>query len=257
MFYFYKTATFNYLDNFCNLAYNQPNMYLLPITTTVMAFIFFAILLRDYLRRSHTLYMLWLAVGLAAYGASAFAESIHALMGFHAANFKLWYISGALFGGWSLVTGMLYLILQKKTADIMMLTGLAYIAVVAVYCMLSPVNPIEEGIRLSGSAFEWDFIRPMTMVIHLMSFALLTGAAFFAAFQFSKSNRFKSRFVGILSISAGGLMPGLGRSHNDIGISSSFYLLELLSLLFIFSGCLILKNEKNVAVKEFHAKINS
>lgn len=232
-------------------------MYFLPITTTVLAFIFFAILIKDYLRRSHTLYMLWLAIGLAAYGASAFAESIHALKGYHAGNFKLWYISGALLGGWSLVTGMLYLILPKKTADILMLAGVAYISVVAVYCILSPTSEIAEGNRLSGTAFDWEFIRPMTMLIHLVSFILLTAAAFFSAFQFSKSTSFRNRFVGILIISAGGLMPGLGRSHNDIGLSSSFYLLELLSLLFIFCGCLMLKNEKQTAVKQFHAKINS
>lgn len=232
-------------------------MYFLPITTTVLAFIFFAILIKDYLRRSHTLYMFWLAIGLAAYGSSTFAESIHALKGYHAGNFKLWYISGALVGGWSLVTGMLYLILPKKTADILMLTGVAYISVLAVYCILSPTSEIADKNRLSGEAFDWEFIRPMTMLIHLVSFILLTGAAFFSAFQFSKSSSFKNRFFGILIISAGGLMPGLGRSHNDIGISSSFYLLELLSLIFIFSGCLLLKNEKQVAVKEFHAKINS
>ncbi|MFY7840614.1 MAG: hypothetical protein ACOVP7_10085 [Lacibacter sp.] len=232
-------------------------MYLLPVATTVLSFVFFAILIKDFLRRTHTSYMFWFAAGMAAYGAGAFAESIHSLSGFNAFNFKLWYISGALAGGWALVTGLLYLILKKKTADILMLIGAAYILVAAVYTFLSPVSIIPDGERLNGSAFEWEFIRPMTRVVHLYSFVLLTGAAFFSAFQYSKSSKFKTRFLGILIITIGGLLPGFGKSHSNMDINTMFYVTELAGLLLIFAGSLVLKNDNEAVVKSYHANINS
>lgn len=232
-------------------------MNILSITTTVLSFAFFAILMKDFLRRSHTSYMLWLALGIICYGAGAFAESIHSLSGFSSFNFKLWYISGAVLGGWALVTGLLYLILHKKTADVLMLVGLAYIIVIIIYSILSPVDSIPVNNRLNGSVFHWKFIRPMTGVIHLYSFVLLAGVALFSAFQYSKSNKFKNRFFGILIIAVGGLLPGLGKSHNNINISTISYLTDLLGLLFIFTGCILLKNDKEAVVKNYHASINS
>jgi hypothetical protein len=232
-------------------------MHFLPIITTALSFIFFAVLMKDFLRKSHTSYMLWLALGMACYGIGAFTESIHSLSGFNSFNFKLWYVSGAVLGGWSLVTGLLYLILRKKTADILMLTGLAYCIVVSIYCILSPVDAIPDNHRLNGSVLRWNFIRPLSGVIHVYSFILLAGAALFSAFQYSKSAKFKTRFIGILIITIGGLLPGIGKSHSNMSISTMFYVTELLGLLLIFTGCMILKNDKEVVVKKFHASINS
>lgn len=231
-------------------------MYPIPVTTAVLAFVFFAVIMKDFLRRSHSTCSLWFALGLAAYGAGAFTESIHTLSGFSSLNFKLWYISGALLGGWSLVTGLLYLILDKKTADILMLVGLAYIVVISAYCCMSPVRIVPEGIHLNGSAFYWTFISPMTMVIHLYSFILLLGAALFSAFQFSKSNRFKSRFLGILLIATGSLLPGLGKSHSDMTVSSTYYLLELLGLILIFAGSYIIIHKQETTAATFQSTIN-
>lgn len=219
-------------------------MNFLPLLTAVLAFVFFGILLGKYFNNSRTGYFLWLALGLAAYGAGTFAEAYHRMTSFDVFIFKLWYISGAIVGGWALVTGMLYHILHRKTAAFLLVAGWGMMLFLIVTAILSPVTTQAHGERLSSSVFQWSFIRPVSTVFHLYSFILLAGVALYAAFQYSKSVRFKQRFLGMLLITSGGLLPALGRSHSTMDISLSFYMTELLGLIFIFGGCLLLHYDK-------------
>ena len=232
-------------------------MYLIPIITTVLALIFFGVILKYYLKHSNTSFMLWLAIGFVAYGAGTFAESYHSIYGFSDFNFKLWYITGALLGGWSLVTGIMYHLLSKKIADMMMLAGVIILLFISACSILSPIDAIPDNTSLNGSVFHWKFIRPMTSFFHIYSFILLTAFAFYAAFQYSKSTKFKERFLGILTITAGGLLPGLGRSHSNMDISYSFYVTELLGLILIFAGCLMLLNDKAPSTHQYSKPVQS
>lgn len=227
-------------------------MYFIPIVTTLLAFLFFGVIIKYYFNRSNNNYLLWLAIGLAAYGAGTFAESYHSIAGFSPFIFKLWYISGALLGGWSLTTGIMYLILNKKTADVMMWAGLTLAFTISFFTILSPVESLPDNFRLTGSIFHWKFIRSMTAVFHIYTFVLLMGAALYAAFQYSKSTKFRTRFLGIIIITAGGLLPGIGSSHSNMEVTYSFYVTELIGLILIFYGCIVLQNNRASSILPYN-----
>ena len=90
----------------------QPIVAYIPIFTTVFAIYFIVEITRHYKKRN-TSYLLWWSIGVFAFGLGTFAESIHALFGWNEVNVRLWYIVGALLGGFPLAQGSVYLLMSR------------------------------------------------------------------------------------------------------------------------------------------------
>jgi hypothetical protein len=93
-------------------------VHYLPILTTIFsAFFLFAILSR-YLTKGGT-HLLWWSIGVFTYGLGTFFESYITLFGNTPLVNKLWYVAGAILGGYPLAQGSVYLHLRKRTANIL------------------------------------------------------------------------------------------------------------------------------------------
>lgn len=192
--------------------------------------------------------MLWWMIGVFTYVAGTITESINVLAGFSIANFKLWYITGALLGGAPLAQGTVYLLCKRKTATILTIILITVIVSASMLVLLSPVNHELITGKLSGKLLGWTFIRFITPFINLYAFIFLVGGAIYSAFKYAKSEQNRKRFTGNLLIAIGGLLPGIGGSFTKFGYVEVLFVTELIGLLFIYWGYRTIRTDNMVSV---------
>jgi len=195
------------------------------------------------------MHVFWWMVGVFCYIAGTITESANTLLGFSIANFKAWYITGALLGGASLAQGTVYLLYSKKTANRLSIILLAVIITASVLVILSPVNTsLVENNRLTGKILEWKFVRYMTPFINLYAFIFLVRGAIYSAIKYSRNHKYKKRFIGNLLIAFGGLLPGIGGSFTKFGYVEVLYVTEFIGLVFIYFGYKTIRNDNSVSL---------
>ncbi len=94
-------------------------VHYLPIATTALSAVFFAMLLRRYITRHSGPHLLWWAGGIFAYGLGTALEGSITVFGNTVTLTKAWYIAGALLGGYPLAQGTVYLLLPRRTANVL------------------------------------------------------------------------------------------------------------------------------------------
>ena len=110
----------------------------IPILTTIISFAFTAVLYRHWQRKPEAKYLMWWTIGAFCFGIGTLTEAINVLFGWSVINMKAWYIAGALLGAFPLAQGTVYLLLKKKTADILTWFFIVYIAIAAVAITARP-----------------------------------------------------------------------------------------------------------------------
>jgi hypothetical protein len=165
----------------------QP-VYYIPLFTCTLSIIFSIQLYRHWRTKKQSLYLFWWMLGVLTFGAGTFTESFNTLMGWHEWNFKSWYITGALLGGAPLAQGTVYLLLKRRTANILTAIFLTILIVASVCVILSPVDYSKvEPLRLSGTVFVWQWVRYFSPFINLYALIFLVGGAIYSAIlYFSK-----------------------------------------------------------------------
>ncbi|HEX5634358.1 MAG TPA: hypothetical protein VFX50_14055, partial [Gemmatimonadales bacterium] len=186
-------------------------VHYIPILTTIVSTAFAVILWRRWRAKPQATYLLWWFLGLATYAAGTLTESLTTLFGWNPVVFKAWYIAGALLGGAPLAQGTVYLLLKKRTADI--LTALLVAAVVfgSVCVILSPLRlDLVEGHRLSGKVLEWQWVRMISPFINTYAVLFLVGGAIWSAWRYFTETDGGPRMWGNLAIAMGAILPGIG-----------------------------------------------
>lgn len=217
-------------------------VHYLPIVTTILSAIFAPILLRRYFKKTTSLHFLWWGLGIIAYGIGTALESSVTLFGNTIFLTKTWYIAGALFGGYPLAQGTVYLLLKRSTANLLTWITLPFIALVALLVILSPVVPgALEPFRPSGDILGWSWVRLFTPFINIYAVIFLVGGAFLSAYRFAKMKDLGHghRAMGNVLIAIGGILPGIGGTMAKTGIVEALYIGELVGLLFIWSGFVV------------------
>src|SRR5215468_10952683 len=110
----------------------------IPVLTTIFSVFFLSRIMPHYLARKSP-YLLWWTLGVLTFGLGTLTESINAIFGWSEWNTKVWYIVGALLGGYPLAQGTIYLLMNKRFADISAGVCSAAIVVAAVFILLSPI----------------------------------------------------------------------------------------------------------------------
>jgi hypothetical protein len=225
---------------------------LLPVVTTILSAIFATILWRHWNSKRDARYLMWWAIGVTVYGLGTFAEGVTGIFGWSAPVFRLWYISGALLGGWPLAQGSVYLLMKRKTANLLTTVSLAYITFAAIAVLLVPVNPaLAEEHRLSGVVMEWHWVRLLSPFINTYAVIFLIGGALWSAWRYwRRADRPGSRVLGNVLIAVGAVLPGVGGSYARAGMVGVLYVTELIGLTLIWSGYAVMRRE---SVASIHA----
>ena len=215
----------------------------IPIITTLFA-IFFTYEIYSHYQYKKTKYLLWWTIGVLTFGLGTLAESINVLIGWSEVNFKYWYITGALLGGFPLAQGSVYLLMNKKFADYTSRFFILFISLAAICVILSPLSIADDfDGKLSGSVFTWKWVRNFSPLINSYAFIFLVGGAVYSAYKYYRSGKEK-RFIGNTYIAIGGLLPGIGGTFTRMGYVSVLYVTELLGLLLIYLGYRLIKKDK-------------
>lgn len=213
----------------------QPVHYL-PILTTLFSAYFFYDIFNRYLKKGGN-HLLWWGIGVFTYGLGTFFEGFITLFGNTPTLNKLWYVAGAILGGYPLAQGSVYLHLKTKTANILTAITLPFIIFASFCVFLSPINIQElESFRPGGAALEWQWVRLLTPFINTYSAIFLIGSALYSAIRYTKIENGKNRAIGNFLITFGALLPGVGGGMAKAGMVEALYIGEFIGIILIWLG---------------------
>jgi hypothetical protein len=220
----------------------------IPIITTLFS-IYFAREIFTHYRHSKTTYLMWWTIGVVAFGMGTFTESINALFGWHAFNTRVWYIVGALLGGFPLAQGSVYLLMNRKFAHASTILFTSIIVFAAICVFLTPIAlPEDFTHKLTGKVFEWKWVRYFSPLINIYALIFLVGGAIYSAIRYYAKADHQARFKGNIFIAIGGLLPGIGGTFTRMGHVNVLFVTELLGLIMIYIGYKIIKTENRKKV---------
>jgi len=209
----------------------------IPILTTLVSFSFTAVLFKHWQRKPQAKYLMWWTIGAFFFGIGTLTEAINTLVGWSVLNMKAWYIAGALLGAFPLAQGTVYLLLKKKTADILTWFFIVYIAVASVAILLSPVDmALVDPQRLTGKIMMWRWARLFSILPNTYSLIFLVGGAAWSAVQYARKLGSGNRVLGNWLIAIGALLPGIGGSFTRLGYVEVLFVTEFIGISLIWAG---------------------
>jgi hypothetical protein len=217
----------------------------IPILTSIFSVFFLREIFSHYLIKRKP-YLLWWSIGVLTFGLGTLAESINVLFGWTEINAKYWYIVGALLGGFPLAQGSVYLLMNKRFANISAAIVGSIIVVAAVCVSLSPIRlPENFNGELTGRVFAWEWVRYFSPLINLYAFIFLVGGAIYSANKYYRRGIKDARFKGNIMIAIGGLLPGIGGTFTRMGFVQVLYVTEFVGLLLIYAGYSVIKKGRS------------
>ena len=208
----------------------------LPILTTVLSAAFAASLYKRW-RARRAPHLWWWAFGITTYGAGTAIESIITLFGNSIWLTKIWYIAGALLGGYPLAQGSLFLSWPRPFARRLTLISLTFVVIATLLVLISPVNATAlEPDRPSGAILAWHWVRLLTPFINLYAVFFLIGGALRSAWRPYRLRGHMYRAVGNALIALGAMLPGIGGAFAKAGRVEVLYVGECIGLMIIWIG---------------------
>jgi len=225
-------------------------VHYIPLLTTVLAVVFAVQLYRRWQAKRPAAYLFWWMLGVAFYGVGTLAEGLTTIFGWSPWLFTSWYIAGALLGGFPLAQGTVYLILRRRTANVLTAVFGSIIVVAAGLAIASPINAdLAEPFRLSSVVLEWQWIRNISPLVNGYAAVFLIGGAVWSAWTYwRKTSVMGARVLGNVFIAIGALLPGIGGSYARMGVVEVLYVTELVGILFIWSGYRIMSGDDSLSI---------
>ena len=211
-------------------------VHYLPILTTALSALFATSLYRRW-RARRSPHLWWWAFGITTYGLGTAIESTITLGGNSVLLTKVWYIAGAILGGYPLAQGSLYLSWPRWLANRLTVGSLTLVVVAAILVVLSPVNLAAlDPVRPSGAVLEWSWVRLLTPFINLYAVFFLIGGAIRSAWRHYRERGHKYRAAGNALIAVGAILPGVGGSFAKAGMVEVLYVGECIGIMLIWLG---------------------
>jgi hypothetical protein len=219
----------------------------LPLVTTALASGFAVVLFRHWRRKPDATYLFWWTLGVTVYGVATLAEAMTTIFGWSEPVFKLWYVTGALMGGVFLAQGTVYLLVRRRTADVLTIILVGYLAVASLLVLLTPtITSAVEEFRLSGAVIGWRWIRMLTPTVNVYAvFWLVGGSAWSAVRYLQRGDGSAKRVWGNVAIAAGALLPAIGGSFAKAGNVELLYVTELAGLSLIWLGYRLIVGDRS------------
>jgi hypothetical protein len=214
-------------------------VHYVPILTTLVGIVFARTLYQHWRRKPGATYLLWWFLGVLTYVAGTLTESITAFIGWDAAVFRTWYITGALLGAAPLAQGSVYLLLPRRVAHTLTVLLLTAVTVAGTFVVLSPLDATHASVaagRLTGQVLEWTWVRRFSPFLNLYAFIFLVGGAAWSAWKYRKVEGAGPRVGGNVLIAVGTLLPGIGGMATRYGYTEVLFVTELIGLVLVWIG---------------------
>ena len=224
-------------------------VHYLPILTTALSALFATSLYRRW-RARRSPHLWWWAFGITTYGLGTAIESTITLGGNSVLLTKIWYIAGAILGGYPLAQGSLYLSWPRRLANVLTAASLTLVIVAAILVILSPVNLAAlDPVRPSGAVLAWSWVRLLTPFINMYAVFFLIGGAIRSAWRHYRERGHKYRAAGNALIAVGAILPGVGGSFAKVGMVEVLYVGECIGIMLIWIGDRVCSKEHVTARK--------
>ena len=221
----------------------------IPILTTIISFSFAVVLYKHWRRKPDAKYLMWWTIGALCFGIGALTESINVLVGWSIFNMKAWYISGALLGAFPLAQGTVYLLLKKKTADVLAWFFIVYVAVASIAILLAPVDmSLVDPTRLTGKVMTWTWARLFSILPNTYAMIFLVGGAAWSAIQYARKLNSGSRVLGNWLIAIGALFPAIDGIFTRFGYGESFFFTKLIGISLIWAGYRVMTQTQTASI---------
>src|SRR5204862_3331841 len=136
-----------------------------------------------------------------------------------------------------LAQGTVYLIMKRRTANVLATLLVAAIGIGAICVMLSPIDySLVEPHRLSGKVLGWHWVRMISPFINTYAATFLIGGAIASAARYRSQPEKRNKYVGNIFIAIGAILPGIGGTFTRFGHVEVLYVTEFIGLLLIFAG---------------------
>jgi hypothetical protein len=221
----------------------------IPLLTTLLSLFFLGRIVPHY-RTKGSPYLLWWTLGVLTFGLGTLTESINAIAGWSEWNTRLWYIVGALLGGYPLAQGTIYLLMNRRFADASAAVCTVFILAGAVCVLASPIEiPPDFDYRLTGKVLSWQWVR-FAFSPWLNSYAVifLFGGAVYSAVKYFSVVEGRTRFLGNILIAIGAFLPGVGGISTRFGHVEVLYVTELIGLTFIYFGYDLMRKDQSASL---------
>jgi len=215
----------------------------IPLITTIVAAVFTALLLRQYLQRRKIHQAVW-TFAMALYALSALMEYLANpdILGPSVPLIKVYYVGAAPLVG-LLGAGVLYLLVRRSRADIYLYIVIVLSVVLLVGGATADLSGEEirkgfekglpEGFRAASTSFPFLQARLPSIILNSTGGVLLIGGALYSFI------RDRSRTYNIFLI-IGGLLPSIGGTLLGIvGNPDVFFEFELGGTVFLFLGFIL------------------
>jgi hypothetical protein len=221
----------------------------IPVLTTLFSVFFLSRIVPHYLAK-RSQYLLWWTLGVLTFGMGTLTESINAIFGWSEWNTKVWYIVGALLGGYPLAQGTIYLLMKKRFADISAVVCSAGILFASVGVLASPIEiPASFDQRLTGSVLAWKWVRLFfPPLLNTYALVFLCGGAVYSAIKYFGADKGSPRFLGNILIAIGALLPAIGGTFTAFGYVEALYITEFIGLTFIYFGYNMMRKDQSASL---------
>lgn len=214
-------------------------MDFLPLGTSVVAFVFFFLLVRQYLRKLRTYQLLW-SVAMLFYAVTALMEFLMnpGVVGVSVSLFGVYYVLAAPLVG-LLGAGVIFLLARRSIAWAFLGFVVIFSVGLVVSAILIPLNlptltqsfkgSLANGLMEASDAYSMS-VRVWAIVLNAVGGTVLILGALYSFV------RDRSRTYNIF-LAIGGILPAAGGSALGIfGYPDLFFVLELGGTVFLFLG---------------------
>lgn len=213
-------------------------MVLIPAMAAIVAAAFALVVLRQYGGHRRTYQLMW-ATGLAMFAVAAFAGFLARSGGTTEAEYRLFYLLGAILNVAWLGLGSVYLLARRSWANAA-LAFVVLLSLLSAYAVFStPVNVAAAAD--SGRGFpDGSVPRILAGVGSGLGSLALIGGALWSAWIFLRKRRNGRRAVANVVIAVGVLIVAAGGTATFTGASGILELTNLVGLSVIFAGFLLI-----------------
>lgn len=226
-------------------------MTVLPLAAAIIAVAFAALLVRQFRERRRPYQALW-AVAMAMYAAASSALFFGVLDGWSPAEFRIYWLFGAVLNVPFLAQGEIYLLVRNRFVANAALMVLAVATGFAIFRLMSaPVTPeaLARSLPKGREVFTSDpTAYKLAPFFAYPSYAFLVLGAAWSAWRMSGRPGLRGRFLGTLLIALGATVVAAGSAFAAAGAVLGFEATLLAGISLMFWGFIVASSQVRPAV---------
>ena len=181
-------------------------MWAFPLAAALIALVFAASLVRQFASRRRPFQAVW-AVALAMYAAASFAMFLGVLDGWTTAEYRVYWLFGAILNVPFLMMGELYLLIKRRTITDLLLVILLFLAALATSQVRTAslnVDALMKDLPLGKDVFGHGALPyRLAQLYAYPAYVLLVAGCLWSAWRMRGRVELTERFFGTLGIAAG------------------------------------------------------